>query len=141
MDDQPLPLDPPQHKKPATLTAKAESLNLLFHGTSAFSMTPKMVTQAAEQDIASFKHNAAVRAERAAERVSADPHMKNIDAVRPLAFLKRHVKNAKTPADVLRAALGEIAHGAGSQDPNTARLYNNAEMLQEALDYLDRTPA
>lgn len=103
-EDQPLPLDPPQHKKPASLTAKAESLNLLFHGTSAFSMTPAMVMQAAAQDIASLKHNILVAAERRTEKVSDDPHMKNIDPARPLAFLKRHVKNAKTPSDVLRAA-------------------------------------
>ncbi len=141
MTDIPLPLDPPQPKKPGGLSAKSESLNLLFHGTSAFSLTPAMVMQAAAQDIASFKHNILVAAERRAEKTSEDPHMKNIDSARPLAFLKRHVKNAQKPSDVLRAALSEIAHGAGSQDPNTARLYNNADILQEALDLATHEPA
>ena len=141
MTDIPLPLDPPQHKKPSTLSAKSESLNLLHYGTAAFAMTPAMVIQAARQDIANYRFNQEVKAERKNEKAKDDPHPELIDAQRPLAFIKKHVKTAKTPADVLRAALADIASGIGSQVPNTARLYNNAVLLQEALDLLDRTPA
>lgn len=104
MTDIPLPLDPPQPKKPGRLSDKAESLNLLHYGTAAFSMTPAMVIQAAEKDISSHRHNIEVAAERKNEKVKTDPHPELIDPTRPLAFLKRHVKTAKTPADVLRAA-------------------------------------
>lgn len=141
MTDIPLPLDPPQPKKPGSLSAKAESLNLLYYGTAAFDMTPAMIFQAARQDIASYAHNIRVAGERREEKASDDPHTKNIDPARPLAFVKKHVKAARKPADVLRAALADIASGIGSQDPNTARLYNNAVLLQEALDLADHTPA
>lgn len=104
MDEQSLPFDPPQPKKPARLSANAESLNLLHYGTVAFEMTPAMVVQAATQDIANHRHNLEVAAERKNEKSHPDPHPELIDPARPLAFLKRHVKGAKTPADVLRAA-------------------------------------
>lgn len=141
MDDQPLPLDPPQPKRPGSLSAKAESLNLLHYGTAAFAMTPAMVVQAARQDIANHAHNLRVRSERLVDKASKDSHPENIDPVRPLAFIKKHVKNAKTPTAVLRAALADIPSGIGSQNPNTARLYNNMALLQEALDLADHSPA
>lgn len=135
MDSQetPLPLDPPQPKKPATLSAKAESLNLLHYGTQAFAMTPAMVVQAAAQDIESYAFNLRVKAERREEKAKDDPHPKLIDPPLALAFMPKHVRGKTTAAEVIAQALADLAAGAGSREPNTARLYNAQELLREAL--------
>ena len=49
-------------------------------------------------------------------------------------FMKKHVKDAKRPSDILKLAAAHHQDGIGASDINTARIYSNPETLKAAFD-------
>lgn len=86
-------------------TATAERLALLHHGTKPASLTPNAVLMVAQADMT---------------------------RKRKPCFLKAHVKDAKKPSDILKAAKDHHQVGIGSSNVNTARVYSDPETLEAA---------
>ena len=84
----------------------AERLALLHHGTQPAQLSAGAVLQAAVADL---------------------------KRKRKPVFLKKHVKDAKTAADILRAASKHHQDGIGSSNIHTARVYSNVDTLELAL--------
>lgn len=110
-----------------------EGSMLHIHGTAAIIMTPKMIVQAAEQDIRSLAHNVSRDLERK-QIINDGGNLKNLEAKRALAFLAAHVRGAKTAAEVIDTAI-KLSHEAigKTEVANRYRIYNSPELLKEAL--------
>jgi hypothetical protein len=90
----------------AKITDKtSERLALLHHGTQPAQLSANAILQVAQADM----------------RRKRKP-----------CFLKKHVKDAKKPSDILKAAAEHHQDGIGASNINTARVYSNAETLHEA---------
>jgi len=89
---------------------------LAEHGTHAFALKPSSILHAAAADIATR------------DRAKKNP------AGRRYLFIWWHVKEAKSPADLIRRALADSGAGAGHPDHNTRMIYRDSDLLRAAYE-------
>jgi hypothetical protein len=103
-----------------------QTLQLAWHGTSAYRLTPGAILSAAQSDLAA----------RAVNKRLSDKYGSNeaIGDFKPYAFLARHVRRAQSPAHLILLALGtpELAIKRTTK-VNAVRLYRDADALFGAL--------
>jgi hypothetical protein len=96
---------------------------LAEHGTRAFELKPGSIVQAAVSDLK-------LRARKTpGEGVDRDPELQG----RQYAFVGKHVRRAKTPAELIQLALDHPEAGVTSGKINTKLIYREAKLLQAAL--------
>src|SRR5262245_23453659 len=88
---------------------------LAEHGTHAFQLQPSSILHAAATDLK-----------------TRDRAKKNA-AGRRYLFVWAHVKEARSPHDLIRRALESPGLGAGHPDQNTRMIYRDQELLRAAL--------
>ena len=95
------------------LTPVRERLLLFGHGTKPWKLPPSAVLGAAQNDLR--------------KRGSGQCY----------AFLRKHVRHAKSPADLLRRALQDRENGLAAPRVETLTLYNDEQTLRQALELAD----
>jgi len=117
-------IDPKTGKyKQVRLSAAAESLNLMRHGTNACELSAAAILQTAKASLEAYRHNQAREQYAVHER----------PAVRPMAFLPKHCRGANAVSEVLRNAIKDRPAGLKSSKRNTALVYADKAKLEAAL--------
>ncbi len=93
-----------------TLTPARERLMLFEHGTKPWKLPPSAVLSAAQNDL------------------------RKCGSRRPYAFLRKHVRPAKSPTDLLRRALQDRDSGLAVARVETQTLYHDEQTLRRALE-------
>lgn len=88
--------------------------------------------QAALQDLAIAQQNRAVRADKRTYK-SVGANGRHAGSVRQTAFLGSHLRDAKSAADVLRAAINDRLTGAKSTKLDHRLIYADELVLIDAL--------
>jgi hypothetical protein len=96
-------------KGDADLTPGRERLLLFEHGTRPWKLPPSAVLNTARNDL------------------------RKRGSGRPFAFLRKHVRSAKSPADLLRRALHDRGTGLTAPRVETLTLYGDEQTLRHAL--------
>ncbi len=94
----------------ADLTPAREHAILFEHGTRPWKLPPSAVLGAAQNDL------------------------RKRGSGRPYAFLRKHVRPAKSPADLLRRALRDRDSGLAAARVETLTLYSDEQTLRQALE-------
>jgi len=94
------------------------------HGTKAFQLTPSSVIAAANRDLMQI----AIRRSYARNKEGKIKPSRG-----SYAFVYRHVKRAKSTAELLRRALAEPGLGIDSTKTNTQEIYRDQALLMAAL--------
>ena len=99
----------------ADLTPARERALLFEHGTRPWRLPSSAVLGAAQNDL------------------------RKRGSGRPYAFLRKHVRPAKSPADLLRRALQDRESGLAAPRVETLTLYNDEQTLRQALELADES--
>ncbi len=118
--------------RPAPFTPERERLNLFHHGTIPWRLMPNAVLETAKSDLRARAHNKAVRHARRQHGKGALAR-KLVAKTRGYAFLGKHVRDAESPADLLRRAIEDRPAGMASERVETLALYTDSDRLWEAL--------
>ena len=99
-------------------------------------LTPNVVYQTAVRDLQSLEFNTWLRGERGRIKEKYDkdsPDYKNLPQSRGYGFLAKHVRQARTPAALLKFALEDYEEGlARATNVNTLALYDDVDTLAKA---------
>lgn len=86
-------------------------------GTKAFRLRPGSIVSAAQADL----------------RLRARKSEQEAEPSAPYAFHRNHVRKALTARDLISLALADRDRGVGSSKLNTRRIYEDEELLRDAL--------
>lgn len=100
-------------------------------------LKPRYLVQAALQDLAIAQQNRAVRADKRTYK-SVGANGRYAGSVRQTAFLGRHLRDAKTAADVLREAIADRLSGTKSSKPEQRIIYSDELVLIAALSIAEK---
>ena len=112
---------------------QGERLEMYRCGTARWQPTARVVYQAAEAHFRALRTAARItQARKTARLAGADA---KYQGVAPKGgFMPQHARYAKSPADILRAALRGIHDGRKSKNVETLYLYQNEEVLRQAIE-------
>lgn len=100
----------------------SDAMQLHEHGTRAFRLPAGAIVSTAEHDLDSREYN---------KRYAAG---QEIGPTRRYAFLAKHVRRAKTAAELIALAIKENGAAKNTTKINTKRIYGDLATLRAALD-------